>query len=393
VRNAAVEVTLTSQWVDVDLGIIEIPAAVLGTQRWEGRIEFVADATASVGATLDLDVLFLVPAERYFKHRAPTVNVPPTEFVARDEFDQTAGNLDTPKTAPIGGNWGESIRVGANGFIVETTGKTAQRIIAADADLNSGSYAALGSTTYAGSQVSAEIKYSAFSVAGAALAARFGVILRWIDSSNYLLAFIDPISTQAGRLTVLKRVTTTVTTLASSPYTSALSTTGVFHKVTLAAAVNGDWKATVTSGSVTPGTELVDETLEGFDADLVTGGLLAAGKFGMYDAVTNATGPTRNYDNFAAWVSPVDHAIWSGRTLEMRHDDTLRQNSTGTIYGRPPSSRGSRIYIPQAGDEAKVSRVAIKARRKDIDELPDDNIADSTSVQVKYTPRYLIPPG
>jgi len=390
-----VAVPLTNQWTEVDLGLVEVPAAVLGTQRWEGRVEFVG-TSAVVGAALDLDVLFLVPAERYFKHRAPTVDLPPTEFVGRDEFDQIAGNLDTPKAAPIGGNWAEAVRTGANGFVVEISGKTAQRTTVADADLQSGSYAVLGATSYGGSQVSAEIKYTAFSTTpGAALLARFGVLLRYVDSNNYLLAFIDPVSTFAGRLTVLKRVGTapgTITTLAYSPSTEELAkTTGVFHKITLAATTAGNWKATLGIGSGDPGA--MDATLEGFDADLAAGAALASGKFGMYDAITNATGPTRNYDNFAAWVSPVDHAIWSGRTLELRHDDALRQNSTGTLYGRPSLSRGARIFIPQAGDEAKVTRVAIKARRNDVDELPDSNIADSTTVQVKWTPRYLIPPG
>jgi hypothetical protein len=57
-----------------------------------------------------------------------------------------------------------------------------------------------------------------------------------------------------------------------------------------------------------------------------------------------------------------------------------------------PSYRGARFYIPPAGSAARTSRVLVKTRRNDIDTGADDQIADSTTATLHYTPRYLVAP-
>jgi len=379
--NAAVSPHVRSEWIEVDLGTIYIPTAVLGTQRWEGRVEF-KDPTA--GWIVDLDALWLVPSDRYGVARGPVLITTPTTFSAQDAFDQTAGVL-TGKTAPTGGVWAAA--GDADDFSVEVTGKTAQRIAISDVDLNTGRYAISGAAAMTSMVVQGDVKATLLGVLGLP-PARWGVLARYVDINNYLIGAIDPSGGGGSgtRLVVYKRVAGTLTQLAALD--APQITSGVFHRLQLVAFASGYWALYYATAS-----GLFEKQLSGVDSTLATGGALASGKPGLYDA-TGSSNPnnTRNYDNFAAWAPTDNVVIYSGRLIEHRHDDTLRQNSTGTIYGRPPSYRGSRFYLTQAGGEAKVTRVAVKTRRNDIAGSADDNIADSTTAQVKWTPRYLNAP-
>lgn len=90
-------------WNSVDLGLITISPAAVGTQRWTGRID--AYSTAAGGETLDIDALWLMPAERYGRARAPYTY---TSSVVTG-FDQftgiTPGTVLEARTAPVGGVW------------------------------------------------------------------------------------------------------------------------------------------------------------------------------------------------------------------------------------------------------------------------------------------------
>jgi hypothetical protein len=79
--------------------------------------------------------------------------------------------------------------------------------------------------------------------------------------------------------------------------------------------------------------------------------------------------------------------LYSGRNMQIRHDDVLRQDSTGTYMGRPQSYRGSRCLIPVG-----TSRVFVKARRNDIDVSSDDAVTDALQIQIAWTPRGLAVP-
>ena len=106
-----------------------------------------------------------------------------------------------------------------------------------------------------------------------------------------------------------------------------------------------------------------------------------------------ALATTRYYDNFSVSVPAAEPiVIHSGQSLEIRYDgQALREDSTGTYWGPTPSYRGSRFLVPCAGTEDRTTRIAVKARRNDIDTSADDQIADATAVAVAYTPRYLTP--
>jgi hypothetical protein len=129
-------------------------------------------------------------------------------------------------------------------------------------------------------------------------------------------------------------------------------------------------------------------TVEASDSTLATSGTLASGKPGVGDQ-GGGTGSNQHYvDDFRVSVpdsEPV--ALYSGRNMQVRYDDTLRQDSTGTYYGRPQSYRGSRFLLPVG-----TSRVLVKARRNDIDLALADTVTDATQIQVGWTPRGLAVP-
>lgn len=142
--------------------------------------------------------------------------------------------------------------------------------------------------------------------------------------------------------------------------------------------------------------------ITGTDASLDTGGNNDTGKVGLYDAC-KLTGTSNqrstSWENFHATssVSGVLPAIRTGQSAEFRSDAAKRENSTGTGFGDIPSYRGANFFIPPAGPTNRVTRVVAKARRNDVNTYrdaiePDDITPDSTSLQVKYTPRYLVIP-
>jgi hypothetical protein len=88
--------------------------------------------------------------------------------------------------------------------------------------------------------------------------------------------------------------------------------------------------------------------------------------------------------------------LFSGRVAEFRAlglDAAVRQDSTGTFYGPPPEYRGARFWLQPAGDDDRSTRVAVKARRNNVDEFQDDNIGDSITPSVAYRARRLNFPG
>ena len=131
----------------------------------------------------------------------------------------------------------------------------------------------------------------------------------------------------------------------------------------------------------------------GYDADLATGGALASGKVGFFDWHFNATAITRNYHGFSAYVpNSAGTVVNPDLELMLDHESCLREAVGGGSWGKPPLLRGGFALIPPAGDGGLTTRVVAKFRRNDIDgALPDDNIADSGTLQVDFYPRYLAP--
>lgn len=369
-RTAPVTPHLTNLWVEVDLGVID----VRNGETVEIIPEFRAD---TAGQSLDCDYILQMPADRYAKARAVTQMTTPTSFDARDEFDQTAGAL-TGKTAPVGGAWSGS--GDADDFTVETTGKTAQRTAVSDSSLSNGRFAYVGSAVGAsGARVG--FKFSSFPQLGTG--AWLGVLARR-SASGWLFAGLQLQSTiSASRFVVAK--SGTIIQQTDPSYYFGLANTLYYAEVEVTTA------GTYTARLIGHTGENVLISLTGYDADLVAGQPLATGTRGFYDAWASTNVSTRNFDHFAAWTYTNDRAIYSGQSFEFRSDSSKRENAAGTKLA-DYTTRGSRFYVPQAGDEGLVSRVVARAKRNDVETLPDDQIADSTTAQAFIRSRHLNAP-
>lgn len=360
-RNGWVRVTALDGFYELDLGLVTGSAA--GTLSV--RVEAYSEAG---GDTLDVDYLLLIPAYRYAKAKGETTSG--ATFATWDTFDQTAGNLDTPKAANIGGNWGEANRTGADGFQVETTGHTAQRTTVSDASLDGGGcYAYLGSAV-AACTVQATVKFYQTVNEGS----RFGLLARYSDTNNWVALVLVSVGLEVPSLSLYKKKSGTVSRVAWWN-SSLFDTKNYTHLLRLDLGVDGFYR-TYWGGTLLS---------SGSDPDLATGGALASGKCGLYDAYTSSSASTRNYDDFQTTTPSATHVIDASGAVVLGDDSIARSDGT-----RPPSFTGSYLTVPPAGREDRTHRLAVKMRRSDVDIAPDANIGDSQRVDVTVTPRVVL---
>lgn len=357
--------TWEGTWRIVDLGLVSPTKVAQGTQRWEGRV--LAKSTAA-GDDVNVDCLWLVPADEGYAEVTGRVSVAsPTSFVARDEFDQTSGSL-TAKTLPTGGTWTfltgdtDDYTIGSGLAQRTATVDSAARIVTA------------GTTSYSAIALQYDFTSSDFDASG-----QMGVVLRLVDSSNYLRVLVG--SRFLGIQKVIAGAATSVATGIDLSITSA-----TFY--TIRAVVDAAGRVWV--WFTTQGTVLGQPVIIGYDPALATGGTLASGKIGLYDDNTGGAA-VRSWDNFAAWVPVADAAVFASQSIEIRHDRVIREDSGGAVWtGITPE--GGYLYIPPAGREGRTSRLIVKACRNDPDALPDPAI-DDISARLTYTPRYLVLPS
>src|SRR5439155_960330 len=80
--------------------------------------------------------------------------------------------------------------------------------------------------------------------------------------------------------------------------------------------------------------------------------------------------------NYAASTPTADAAIFASQSLEVRHDQVIRQDSAGTIWTAVSSNPGHYLKIPPAGREGRTVQIIIKACRNDPKTGPDSAIDD-----------------
>lgn len=361
-RNGWVRVPAMDAFYEIDLGLVQaLPAGTLTV-----RIEAYSEAG---GDTLDVDYLLLIPAYRWAKAKG-TVE-PGATFTTWDTFDQSAGNLDAPKAANIGGNWAEFNRTGANGFQVETTGHTAQRTTVSDASLDGGGcYAVLGSAV-AACTVQATVQFSHWK---ASSGRRFGLLARYDNASDEWVALVLGSIDGFPSLLLLKKTSVGVYEIDFVLGTN-FRASDRSHLLRLELDANGSYRCYWQGILI----------LSGSDPELATGGTLASGKCGLYDAYTSAVANTRNYDDFQTTTPSATHVIDASGAVVLGDDSIARSDGT-----RPPSFEGSYLTVPPAGREDRTHRLAVKMRRSDVDIAPDADITDSQRVDVTVTPRVVL---
>lgn len=360
---------------DIDLGTITISTVTAGTQKWLGRIDAYSSSTTD---TLDVDYIYLIPAQEGYGEARGVYSFVPGTLVARDEFTSiTVGTVLNARTAPAGGTWATSGV--ATDFTAADAPGSAETETRATGSEASRRLAILGATNYTDTEVGADVYATGSSAVGNV---RLALVARYVDASNYLLLNWD----FGNGLYVSKRVAGTETNL--MPSFAADGYTGnpdIWYKLRLVVFASGAgiaWLLDSGGGVIDLGTFA--------DAVLATGGALATGKPGFADWNFAGTATARYYDNFYAATPAAEQVVvYSGRTATFASTYAQRLDSTGTYSGAVPGDRGSRFYVPVAGTRARKARIAVVARRNDVVVNPDDQIADSTTIQAYTTPRYI----
>lgn len=351
---------------DMDLGVITIAPARLGSQVWSG------DLQASGSGTIDIDYLTLVPnREGYGRARGETrtkVNV----LIAYDKPDYSVSLVNLNGLAPkVGAAWATA----GSGVDFQTwVGRFARFTSASDASVYR--TATIGGSA-TDTQVTSDVLFYTDNVSSSFTA---GIMARYVDASNFLMASVVLLKGSASVFQIVQRVTGTDTVLASKvmavapPYDMGLS---------LSATADGAVVAQFGTDALAVQSSVV-----------ATGGALASGKAGLVHRDIKTGGNSSNpfWSNISVSKAfPLSPAVYSGRTIEFRSSgDALMQNSGGTVYGQAPSYRGSRFLIPPAGDKNRTSRIAVRAHRNDLDAGAFEPLGDNLTAQVRYTPRYLV---
>lgn len=367
--NAYVSPPATALFTDVDLGMIQLTTAVSGTQKWLGEIHAYSN---SVGEGLDVDYIYLVPATEGYGEARGVYSYTAGVQVARDEFSSIAtGTALNARVAPTGGTWatsGVATDFTAADLPVATDETMSRATATAEATPR---YAVLGATNYTNVEVGVKFYRTA------AWYIDSGLIARWTDASNYLrfsctTTYIDLRALVAGSVVVSD----------TAPFTPVGATWYALRVVVFASGA--------AVGHLLDSGGAILATVQVQHSSLATGGTLATGKPGFLDQLILTGTGTRYYDNFyVATPAAEPIVVYSGRTAELRSTMAIRADSTGTYYGDVPGYRGARFFVPPAGTRSRKARVAVMARRNDVVVNSDENIADSTTIGVYVTPRYL----
>lgn len=359
-----------------DLGEVRLDPSPVGVHRWQGQIHAKGDTGTE---NVSIDKLWILNVDEGFgKVTAPqgaTSGLAP--FLVRDEFNQAAGAL-AGKTAAVGGVWGSN--GDADDFTVETTGKTAQRTAVSDATTFDGRFA-YAPTSYTDSVAQVDFMRSVSGInSWSAVLLRVVTIL---PPNTYFMALHNANGSGSVRVECFSAGVSQFA--AGSVAYNARSLT--WHTIKAAVDTGGRWWVWIYPRGANPGSPI----LEGQSSLLATGGALASGRVGFYDSQIVATANTRNYDNFAAWASIPDAAVFASRSAQISTDGIRRLDSAGVAYG-PVADPGADLpRLPPSGLEARPTEVFVKASRGDFASLPDLGI-DDISARVNYRPSWLFVP-
>jgi hypothetical protein len=371
---------LTTDFAILDLGEVHIDTPPIGTHRWDYQIQ----AKGDVGAEdiyVDWVWFFCIDESAGIVSRSSAA-ASYTNTVS-DSFNQTAGNLSV-KAADSGQNWdgfGD-----ADDWTIDTANDFAQRTAVSDADTATGRFVLLDSPT-AAINVSARATFSFTN--GTSGGSRLGVVVRWTDISNYLLVYLNP---DNRSLWLEKRVAGVTTQVASK--TGVLKGSGSLPEVDFGHRIYVEVDADGNYGCSYSYTGLGKTAqFSGNDSVLATGGALASGKVGMYDANSTATANTRKADAFIAdhGGQAADAVMYAGQSCILSTEGAFREDIGGVAWSRCGKVLGNLPRLPTTTDGRSVE-VLMKASRSALDEEIPDSATDDISAQGFYRPSYMFVP-
>lgn len=371
---------------DLLLGEATLTKVLKGAQFSTIRIEAYTDSPTS--AICRLHRVNPIPTEVvYAVCRSRESSVAPTSFPILDRFNQTAGAL-AGKTAGAGGTWAGA--GDADDFTVEATGHTARRTATGDSSATplAGRLATVGSSTFDAVTVEASVRFSARADASATAAGGFGVLARYVDTSNFLAAVLYP--NDLTPLSMFAVVPVIGGIAADNPVFSAFcSAVDTWYRIRLMVNRMGEYSAWLAAGT---DPFLAAPTISGRHVGLAAGAAAASGKVGLIDCHPEANAITRDYDNLVAFPPVESVALNANRSADIAHNYAVRENAGGTGWADMPSYQGRRIFVPPAGPGDLSTRLVVKDRRNDVDGGEFDSADSARQLWLLLTPRYLAVP-
>lgn len=382
-RNTAVYLTddrsssgtpVEDSWLLADLGIVSVPQVQVGTQYWEGRV--LAKSTV-YSDQLFIDYLMLIPIDEgsgVAQAGAIGVSAPGT-YTAFDDFSSgTYAGALAGDTLPTGGTWGTTASpYETDDFAV--SGGFAERTAVSDGSGAKRGRIMYPSGTSAMTDMIAVLRYVPQSTVSGV---QRSIAARIVDKDNLLLlqAVESDSIVVVGASLISAGVETQLGGAVANRNFGAIST------LTASVTAAGVWAITHENGA---GTTV---SVSGYRPELQTGGILASGYCGIHDYTSSASAVTRQYDSFATWAPVTDAVVFASRSVEIRHDGVLRQDSAGGFYQRVGRYDGDYLLVPASGKEARPVEVIVKACRFDPYSGADNNI-DDISAKLYVQPRGL----
>lgn len=395
---------LEAQWVLIDLGVVRLNRAVVGTQRWEGRI---SAKSSSVGDLLHIDWIGIMPTEEFYGE-VFGLSIPPATgtIVAYDDFSQGEGAL-AGKTAVAGGNWsgaGDADDFSVTGAPTFNARRqyTAFDVSAASNSLpglnigsRTGRYERLGTGKLASVSVETATTVPTLNGLFSYYTERRAVFARYLSSTEMLMGALDSdldeVPTRKHFLRVGWGSGGGWTPLASKEINV---TPGAAVVLSMYCGADGAGYLKLSSSS---GTQ-IDIVTWSVQAVLATAGALNEGGYGLYHEIGSYPGAIWTaalapyFDNFAAREMPAlvnDAAVYANRDLRIRWDKTVREASDGSgAFDDVGLYKGDRLYIPPSGRENRPARISVLASRN-APKTGEDIQADDIKAILTITPRVI----
>jgi len=359
----------------LDLGFVNIPKARSGAQRWEFRI-LAKSGNVSTTTTCLIDNVYLLPTDEFYcEARGSGSYFQPSTLLAHDEFIQAAGTL-TAKVLPLGGTWvgaGDASDMSVDGAGIVT------RTAVSDSSDDNGRFLVAGTATFAATFVQVDWKNAYGLSAGrqGVLARSDGTTSNWLLASRY----------QNSSVILRKCVAGTKSTLFSGGLGSVTYGNDTYYTIALSVYADGRWAIWVFAAGGTPPTA---PYASGYDSALATGGSLATGRVGFYDAYTGDNAPTRTFDNFLSGAPAQDAACFASQSIEFAWDDVRREDASGSVYRRVAVPRGDLLKVPAAGRANRTTEFIVLASRVDPSGYGEVvETADDIQATLSYKPRWL----
>jgi hypothetical protein len=371
-ENTQIRVPGTNGFFLVNLGQITLRGVPFGEQRWQGIIQARGEAG---GENLSIDRLrFLCADEGSGVLRGtPAVTSPVgATFQVRDEFNQEAGKA-TGKSAAIGGVYSAVAGSDTDDFEIDASHRL-RRTTKNDSGT-------IGGVSLPGRGIGVPVEPTNlvftfdFSAEGELTNEfRIGQILSYVNSSNFVLAYLT-FTRNPGKAVEVCVVRADGVVLGKRYAPPGLSTYAS-PKGSLLTMVRGRQLQifTAAEGGVFESALSVEDAMIG-----------VKGRAYLYDQNVGSITGVRWYDNLGIWIPQNDPVIYSSRTARLTSEGMFRASEDGKSSGMVAYPAGDLLRLPVAGSGERVLEIAAKASRGDFENLSDSGL-DKVAMQLSYRP-------